>query len=184
MFHRIQSGYSGDLFDKEKPPNCFWGYKSGPEKYWLYDQANMRFLIAFVALLAVAHGFVPCADVSRHVGHWIGRDQECAALVQTSCHRQPGNRQIGLTSSWRKGLHVREHCGQIPKNTAIATFLGPNRHFDEPHLHQHTAIFQRCEPHGIGVYDQWNGTPINYRVIPWDHGASIQYTGQNYWTVA
>ena len=63
----------------------------------------MRFLLSIVLLgLAVTtvHGFIGCADPSKHVGHWIGKDQECAALVQTSCHRQPGNKPIGLTNHW------------------------------------------------------------------------------------
>lgn len=147
----------------------------------------MRFLILTVllALAALGHSlrFVPCANPSGHKGHWIGRNQECAALVQTSCHRQPGNRQIGLTSTWRKGLHIKQNCAKIPRFTAIATFLGPNGHYDEPHLHQHTAIFVQCEATGIRVYDQWNGTPIGYRIIPWA-GHSAQYSGNNFWTIA
>lgn len=145
----------------------------------------MRFFIvlAILSCAVVVQSFVPCANPSAHVGHWIGRDQECAALVQTSCHRQPGNGQIGLTSSWRRGAHVKENCNTIPRFTAIATFLGPNGMYDEPHLHQHTAIFVQCESSGIRVYDQWNGTPIAYRVIPWV-GRSLQYSGNNFWTVA
>ncbi|KAJ6222153.1 hypothetical protein RDWZM_000698 [Blomia tropicalis] len=145
----------------------------------------MRFLIPIllIAISGLAYGYVPCINPASHVGHYIGRNQECAALVQTNCHRQPGNRQIGLTSSWKRGVHVKDHCAQIPKFTAIATFLGPNHRYDEPHLHQHTAIFVHCEKAGIRVYDQWNGTPIGYRVIPWA-GSSLQYSGNNFYTVA
>lgn len=133
--------------------------------------------------IGLSQAFVPCADPSSHVGHWVGRNQECAALVQTTCHRA-GGAPIGLTSSWKRGVHVKDNCATIPKFTAIATFLGPNHSYDEPHLHQHTAIFVKCETEGIRVYDQWNGTPIAYRVIHWTHGSSPQYTGDNFYTVA
>ncbi len=139
-------------------------------------------IIVLFALTSAAYGFIPCADPSHHVGHWIGRDQECAALVQTSCHRA-GGRAIGLTNTWVRGVHVKENCNKIPRLTAIATFLGPNHHYDAPGLHQHTAIFVRCEAAGIRVYDQWNGTPIAFRIIPWQ-GHSTQYTGNNFYTVA
>ncbi|OTF82294.1 hypothetical protein BLA29_012359 [Euroglyphus maynei] len=144
----------------------------------------LKALAATILLWATtSHAFVPCTNPSKHVGHWIGRDQECAALVQTNCHRQPGNKEIGLTSSWRRGVHVKDNCSKIPAYTAIATFLGPNHRYDEPHLHQHTAIYVRCEKAGIRVYDQWNGTPIGFRIIPWN-GASPQYNGNNFYTVA
>ncbi len=113
--------------------------------------------------------------------HGIG--QECAALVQNNCHRQPGNKEIGLTTRWKRGIHVKESCGSIPKFTAIATFLGPNGSYDAPNLHQHTAVFVKCEDTGIRVWDQWNGTPLAYRIIPW-HGSSQQYSGINFYTIA
>ncbi len=105
------------------------------------------------------------------------------ALVQHKCHRQPGNRQIGGTSSWRRGIRVKENCRRIPTLTAIATFLGPNAHYDEPHLQQHTAIFVKCERDGIRVWDQWNAQPLASRVIPWK-GRTKRYTGDNFWTIA
>ena len=146
----------------------------------------MMLKLTLLALCAIGslQAFVPCTDPSAHVGKWIGRDEQCAALVQTNCHRQPGNKQIGLTSTWKKGLHVKDNCDKIPALTAIATFLGPNGSYDEPHLHQHTAIFVKCEEAGIKVWDQWNGTPIGSRVIRWNSGSSPQYTGINFWTIA
>ncbi|XP_054162661.1 domesticated amidase effector 2-like [Oppia nitens] len=141
-------------------------------------------LLVLLIAFATSEAFVPCVDVSGHKGHWLGRDQQCAALVQSQCHRQPGSKQIGLTSTWRKGVHVKDNCGKIPALTAIATFLGPNDHYDEPHLHQHTAIFVKCEEAGIRVWDQWAGTPIGSRIIRWTSGSSPQYTGINFWTIA
>ena len=145
--------------------------------------STLSLLLVSVCAVGLSRAFVPCTNPSGSVGHWIGRNQECAALVQTNCHRQPGNGQIGLTSSWRKGLHVKENCAKIPTLTAIATFLGPNGSYDEPNLHQHTAIFVKCETTGIRVWDQWNGTPIASRIISWG-GGSPQYTGNNFWTIA
>jgi hypothetical protein len=140
-------------------------------------------LVATLSIIYTAQAFVPCADPSHSAGGFLGASHQCAALVQSQCHR-PGNALIGLTNTWRKGLHVRENCAQIPKFTAIATFLGPNGSYDEPHLHQHTAIFVRCEAAGIRVWDQWVGQPIGSRVIHWNAGSSPQYTGVNFWTIA
>ena len=70
---------------------------------FLKQNKKMRFLIAiaFIGMVSMVQGYIPCADPSKHVGHWIGKDQECAALVQTSCHR-PGNAAIGLTNHWTR----------------------------------------------------------------------------------
>ncbi|KAJ6222154.1 hypothetical protein RDWZM_000699 [Blomia tropicalis] len=143
----------------------------------------MRLLIPIllVATLDLAHGYVRCKSPAKYVGQYLGRDQECVALVQTMCHRS-GHRPIGLTSTWRRAVRVKKNCKKIPKFTAIATFLGPNHHYDEPHLRQHTAIFYRCEKRGIRVYDQWRGHPIRFRLIPWK-GRTAQYSGNNYYTI-
>ncbi len=107
-------------------------------------------ILLAVCAIGLSDALVPCIDPSSHVGHYIGRNEECAALVQTNCHRA-GGASIGLTNTWKKGLHVHDNCEKIPALTAIATFLGPNGSYDEPHLHQHTAIFVKCETTGIRV---------------------------------
>ena len=145
--------------------------------------STLYLLLLSVCAYGMSEAFVPCTSPAAHVGRWIGINEECAALVQTNCHRG-GTGSIGLTSTWKKGLHVKANCAQIPTLTAIATFLGPNGSYDEPHLHQHTAIFVKCETTGIKVWDQWNGTPIASRIIPWTGGSSPQYTGNNFWTIA
>lgn len=141
------------------------------------------YILVFILNFAwTINAYVHCKNPHSHIGHWLGINQECVALVQSQCHRH-GNKPIGVTQSWHRGYHIKEHCSKIPHLTAIATFLGPNNHFDEPHLQQHAAIFVKCEHNGIRVYDQWNGTPIGYRLIPW-HGNSKRYSGINYYTIA
>ena len=79
-------------------------------------------------------------------GQYAGRDQECAALVQTKC---PG---VGLTSTWRRGIKVKDNCSTLPSYIAIATFEGPNNTYNTPGARkQHTAIFASCDATGITV---------------------------------
>ena len=65
----------------------------------------MRFQIAIALIgtmmVSMVQGFVPCSNPAKHVGHYVGRNQECAALVQTSCHHAGGG-TIGLTGSWKR----------------------------------------------------------------------------------
>jgi len=141
------------------------------------------FTIYTLALLATAiHAYIPCSDPTGHVGHFVGRDQECAALVQATCHRQPGNVYIGQTQTWKRGVHVHEHCGKIPRYTAVATFLGPGNTYDTPQLHQHTAIFVSCDGNGMRIYDQQNGVPVRTWVMPW--AGAEQNGADHYYTIA
>lgn len=80
-----------------------------------------RFLLALSLLVlgaALAEAFIRCSNPARAIGNWLGRDQECAALVQSECNLP------GYTDYWRPGLHVGSNCNRIPPFTAIATFLG------------------------------------------------------------
>src|SRR2546426_377833 len=128
-------------------------------------------ILCLLVLIGSSSAFHHCNNPAGSAGRYLGRDHECAALVQSQCSA------VGLTSTWRKGLHVKENCAKIPTLTAIATFLGPNGSYNTPgYAHQHTAIFVGCESAGIRVWDQWNGTPIASRLIRWA-GSSSQYSG-------
>lgn len=134
-------------------------------------------LVALVVLSSnMVSAYISCSNPSRAMGNWLGRDQECAALVQSQCNLP------GWTDYWRPGRHVGSNCNNIPPLTAIATFLGPYGTYDHPSLAQHSAIFIRCERDGIRVFDQWRGQPISNRVIPW-RGWN-QNAGKAYYTIA
>ena len=69
----------------------------------------MKIIIVSITCLGVVnfvHGFIHCNDPSASRGKWLGVNKECAALVQSQCHRA-GGAQIGLTKTWvRKALEL------------------------------------------------------------------------------
>jgi hypothetical protein len=91
----------------------------------LINLSNMKFLI-LCALIGCSSAFFHCNNPAASRGRFLGPTQECAALVQSQCAG------VGLTGIWRKGLHVKESCAQIPAFTAIATFLGAGGRYDTP----------------------------------------------------
>lgn len=66
--------------------------------------------------------------------------------------------------------------------TLMYSFCLPLGSYDHPNLYQHSAIFLRCEPNGIRVYDQWRNKAISSRVIPWR--GWHQGAGKAYYTIA
>lgn len=66
------------------------------------------FLVALLIVILgqVEFAFAPCAKPVGHIGHFVGRDQDCTiVLVQTTCHQQPED-QIGLTKTKSKAARA------------------------------------------------------------------------------
>jgi hypothetical protein len=76
---------------------------------------------------------------------------------------------VGHTSGWTPGQRVKD-AAYISPGTAIATFIGgvyPNN----PHGN-HAAIYVSHDQHGIKVWDQWKGRPVDTRTIRFKEGDS------------
>ncbi|XP_077512285.1 domesticated amidase effector 2-like [Amblyomma americanum] len=131
---------------------------------------------AFLVLcMVIVSEAISCADPRPFEGNWvIGVDgKECVALVKEKCS---GMRQYN-THSWRRGRHVRSNCANIPRWTAIATFL------DGTKYRGHAAILESCAPDGIWVYDQWNTAPVDRRKIRYGNANKPNYNGDNFYVI-
>ncbi|KAH9408445.1 hypothetical protein TYRP_012120 [Tyrophagus putrescentiae] len=129
--------------------------------------ATLSLVLLLSCWSGIVQAYISCSNPARAMGNWLGsRSAICPAGPTTGA----------------RGAHVGSNCNNIPPLTAIATFLGPYGTYDTPNLSQHSAIFIRCEPQGIRVFDQWRGQPISMRLIPW-RGWN-QNAGKNYYTIA
>jgi hypothetical protein len=109
-----------------------------------------HFLIeSFISINYPLEGpFIYSGNIDDLEGAPMVGTHQCAALVQTT---QP----IGLTSTWRQGLPVRDNGVLIKKGTAVATFedgFYPNRAHDN-----HIAYYLDQDSRGVDVMDQWSG---------------------------
>lgn len=101
--------------------------------------------------------------LARHEGKFVGRDQECAALVQTVT-------SVGHTSRWQPGARVVDQNFVVP-GTVIANFVFKDGKAKYPNRSGwHVAIFLDFGPRGadgkythIWVIDQWRGKTVGRR---------------------
>jgi len=96
--------------------------------------------------------------LAKYMGRHAGRDQECAALVQTVTN-------VGHTSRWQPGPRVVDQ-NYIEPGTVIANFVTENGQSRYPNRSSwHVAIFLDFGPRyvnggyaNIWVLDQWRGS--------------------------
>jgi hypothetical protein len=101
---------------------------------------------------------MPYVDQSistRALGTYVGKTHECVSLVVAWAGVRGG------TGSWSPGLKVMEHASEIPKGTAIATFV----HGQYPSDERHAAIFLDADATGIDVIEQFQGQVSQRRHI-------------------
>lgn len=67
------------------------------------------------------------------------------------------------TSQWKRGERVKG--SKIPPGTAIATFSADGKYENKTDGSSHAAIYVSQDQHGIWVLDQWQGRPVNRRLI-------------------
>jgi len=72
------------------------------------------------------------------------------------------------TTAWRKGVEVRGNPHIVP-GTAIATF-GPDGTYTNE-SGNHAAIYLHQDDRGLWVYDQWQGQPVQRRLIRFQGGS-------------
>jgi hypothetical protein len=90
-------------------------------------------------------------------------DGECVAFVREAAN-------VPAHSEWKEGIKVRG--SNIPKGTAIATFVGgkyPDKKPDDGKS-MHAAIYDGQDQNGIWVWDQWVGQAVSRRAIPFQAG--------------
>lgn len=101
-------------------------------------------------------------DALQYAGRYIGRNQECVALVQEL------SQGVGHTSTWVPAGGVQGN--DIPVGTPIATF-NCNGAYCNQSGRSHAAIYLGQNSQGIQVLDQWNGSGgSRVRTIPWNNG--------------
>uniref|UniRef100_A0A023G8P8 Putative secreted protein n=1 Tax=Amblyomma triste TaxID=251400 RepID=A0A023G8P8_AMBTT len=119
-------------------------------------------VLAFLLLLEIVSGGYICQDPRPYLSTYRVRSDghECTSLVKNM------STVLGdyTTNSWVAGVRVRDNC-DIPRWTAIATFLGPGGKYNTGAVNdmakQHAAIFDTCESNGLWVYDQNRNRPVN-----------------------
>ena len=101
----------------------------------------------------------------RMAGEFIGRDQECVALVQKLT-------DVGYTGRWQPGPRVMDLTFLLP-GTVIANFVFENGKARFPGKHGwHAALFDRFShgtimsngrPCEFSIFDQYHGKPAGRR---------------------
>ena len=81
---------------------------------------------------------------------------------------------------------MKGNCAQIPKFTAVATFLGSGGSYNAGgHGKQHTGILVECdEKRGFWMYDQYNKASrvIKRRFYAWE-GSRPSNSGKNFYAI-
>lgn len=98
----------------------------------------------------------PDAFAGRIVG-----SGECVDFVKVVAGAPP-------TAAWREGVQVRGNP-HIPPGTAIATFGSDGTYTNQSG--NHAAIYLYQDHRGIWVYDQWQGQPVQKRLIRFEGGS-------------
>jgi hypothetical protein len=101
----------------------------------------------------------------KRAGEFIGRDQECVALVQ-------GLTDVGYTGRWQPGPRVIDLAFLLP-GTVIANFVFENGKARFPNKRGwhaalfdhfcHGAIMSNGRPCEFSIFDQWHGKPAGRR---------------------
>jgi hypothetical protein len=78
---------------------------------------------------------------------------------------------VPLTTAWKEGAPVRGNP-HIAPGTAIATFESDGSYTSESG--NHAAIYLYQDDHGIWVYDQWRGQPVQKRLIRFEGGSGAK----------
>ncbi|XP_076309128.1 domesticated amidase effector 2-like [Tachypleus tridentatus] len=124
-------------------------------------------------VLKTCNAFAECEDPKQFVGEWIGGKDSSLLLIE----KCPKLTDTSPYFVWKIGTKVKENCREIPKWTAIATFLSFGNKYGG-----HSAIFESCDNTGIWVYDQRPATePVERRKLIYT-GPPV-YNGDYYYTI-
>jgi hypothetical protein len=111
-----------------------------------------------------ADGPYVAARPAAFEGHVVGAGH-CVDFVKAST----GAPQ---TAAWREGVEVYGNP-HIPPGTAIATFESDGSYTSESG--NHAAIYLYQDDRGIWVYDQWQGQPVQKRLIRFEGGSGAKW---------
>jgi hypothetical protein len=79
---------------------------------------------------------------------------------------------VPQTAAWQEGAEVYGNP-HIPPGTAIATFESDGSYTSESG--NHAAIYLYQDDRGIWVYDQWQGQPVQKRLIRFEGGSGSMW---------
>jgi hypothetical protein len=110
--------------------------------------------------VARADGPYVAAGPEAFEGHVVGAGH-CVDFVKASAG-------VPRTAAWQEGAEVRNNP-QIAPGTAIATFESDGSYTSVSG--NHAAIYLYQDDRGIWVYDQWQGRPVQKRLIRFAGGS-------------
>jgi len=111
-----------------------------------------------------SHGPYVASRPEAFEGRVVGAGY-CVDLVKASAG-------VPRTAAWQEGAEVYGNP-HITRGTAIATFGSDGSYTSESG--NHAAIYLYQDDHGIWVYDQWQGQPVQKRLIRFEGGSGSKW---------
>jgi hypothetical protein len=111
-----------------------------------------------------AHGPYVASRPEAFEGRVVGAGH-CVDFVKASAG-------VPRTAAWQEGAEVRGNP-HIAPGTAIATFEPDGSYTSESG--NHAAIYLYQDDYGIWVYDQWQGQPVQKRLIRFEGGSGSKW---------
>ena len=103
------------------------------------------------------------AEIEKtYLGKVYGNGQ-CAIFVEGVAHAPH-------TTMWKAGTMVKGQTALVP-GTAIATFDSDGKYGNHVDGRSHAAIYISQSVHGIDVFEQWVGQPVQRRTIHFHKGS-------------
>jgi hypothetical protein len=118
---------------------------------------------------------------AKSPAHYAGKscgNGHCVAFAREAA-------DLGHTSTWKKGQHVRGLPADTPPGLVIATFDPDGTYGNHTDGRSHVAILEEIQAGGLLVWDQWVGHTVSQRVIRFKGGADKAVNdGDQYYVVS